>query len=323
MAASQKGDTAQVSVVCVGELLWDAGPGGIFLGGAPANVAVHLRSLEGVASSVVSRVGKDDLGDEAVQRLHERGVDTSHVQRDTGHPTGFVRVTFAGSEPSYDVRPAAWDHLQCTEDALAVARTADALVFGSIAQREPESRAAVQALVSAASRAVFDVNFRPPFVNEEAIMASAQNCWLLKLNHEEAAATAESWLPKSAAPAAGSGAEAHARALGVHFGCHCVVTCGSKGAVLFLHDSGRLMRHGGCPVDAIDAVGAGDAFLACLLHGLLLPGGTQPEVAARVLALANAVGAFVATQRGATPTLDWPAIHKLVDSAPATKDVTV
>lgn len=322
MAASQQSDT-HLRVVCAGELLWDAGPGGIFLGGAPANVAVHLRSLDGISSAVISRVGSDDLGDEALLRLQERGVDTSHVQRDAGHPTGFVRVTFAGAEPSYDVRPAAWDHLKCTDDALAVARTADALVFGSIAQREPTSRAAVQALVAATSRAVFDVNFRPPFVHEAAIMASAKNCWLLKLNHEEAATMAEAWLHKAAAPQSGSGAEAHARALGVHFCCHCVVTCGGDGAVLYLHDSGRLMRHGGCTVAAIDAVGAGDAFLACLLHGMLLPGGTQPEVAACVLARANAVGAFVATQRGATPTLDWAAIHKLVDSAPATRDVTV
>jgi fructokinase len=307
MAAS---DTA-VTVVAVGEVLWDASPSGIFLGGAPANVAVHLRG-QGVASSIISCVGNDDLGDEVLLRLQERNVDVTHVQRSSVHPTGFVRVTFSGSEPSYTVRPGAWDHIQLTEDAKELVSSADALVFGSIAQRGAVSRAAIQALVKLARRCVFDVNFRAPFIDKETILACAAHAWLLKLNHEEAAVIAEEWLGGTK----GSSPVDHARALGTHFGCHCVVTCAEDGAVLYIKD-GQTLRHDGCAVVAIDAVGAGDAFLSSLLHDLLV---TQQPDYARALAKADAVGAWVATQRGATPQLNIAAINALMAASPATRE---
>ena len=307
---------ASPSVVAVGEVLWDATPSGLFLGGAPCNVAVHLRQL-GCTSSVVARLGQDDLGDEAVLRLTERGVDTAHVQRDSAHPTGFVRVTFKDSEPSYVIRPAAWDHLLATEDALEAAKQADALVYGSLAQRETEARAAVQRMATANRHPVFDVNFRAPFVNREVVLTSAQLCWLLKLNEHEAAEVASDWL--ALAPASASAPQL-ARALGAHFHCHCVVTCGSKGAALSLLDSGRVVAHSGCRVSAVDAVGAGDAFLATLLEGLLRDADAAPL---QLLARANAVGAFVATCPGATPSLDMRAIQTLVDSSPPAWDATL
>jgi fructokinase len=256
---------APPSVLVVGEALWDGLPSGLFLGGAPCNVGVHTAQL-GRSVAVATRVGNDQLGEEIEARLASRGVDTSLIQHDDAHRTGFVRVIMKGSEPTYDiVRPSAWDFLEPCAALTAAAAAADAIVFGSLAQREDASRAAIRALTAAAKRAVFDVNLRPPFIMRDVVEASAQSCWLLKLNEGEAH-TLAAWfgLPGDAERPAG----ALARELSARFGCHVVVTCGGDGAVLWLRDVG-LFAHAGCKVNAVDAVGAGDAFLASLLDGLL------------------------------------------------------
>src|SRR5215213_10015446 len=77
-------------VLCVGEVLWDSLPEGLFLGGAPFNVACHLRAT-GTPVSIVSRVGADRLGDEALRRAARYGVDVGLIQVDPTLPTGFVR----------------------------------------------------------------------------------------------------------------------------------------------------------------------------------------------------------------------------------------
>lgn len=291
-------------VVTLGESLFDASPAGLFLGGAPLNVAVHLTQF-GVRAALCTRVGRDDLGDEVALRLREKGVDTSLLQQDDNLPTGFVRVTFSGSEPSYDIRqPSAWDNIQKEPSLMEAAAAADALVFGSLAQRCAASRDAIAAAASASQRAVFDINLRQPHVNLEAVKAAAPLSWLLKLNEDEAGLLVASCGLKDVG--AGSPPASLAAAIGAHFGVGVALTLGGAGGVLRLPD-GATWRHGGCKVTPVDAVGAGDSFLAALLHGLL----TTPGDPGRALATANAVGAFVATQRGATPRIDAAAVEAL------------
>ena len=304
--------SAPPSVVVAGEALWDGLPGGLFLGGAPCNVGVHCTQL-GRRAAAATRVGRDQLGEEICDRLAARGVDTSLIQFDDKHRTGFVKVTMKGSEPSYEiVKASAWDFLEPTEQLLAAGAAADAVVFGSLAQREAACRDTIRALARNAKRTVFDVNLRPPFIYPEVVLESAAGVWLLKLNEEEAHKLCE-WAKLSTSD---GDAGAMARSLGEHFSCQgVVVTCGGDGAALWLRDGG-LFTHVGCKVTAVDAVGAGDAFLASLLDGLL-----KGEAPALVLARANAVGAFVATQHGATPPLDSAAIQALMAASPPAKHV--
>src|SRR6476620_9018519 len=119
-------------VLCVGELLWDALPAGLFLGGAPFNVACHLRAA-GVVSTMVSRVGADHLGDEARQRAARYGVGTDLIQIDDTLATGFVRGHVGpDGNADYDiVEPAAWDAIESTRALLDRARHARAIVFGT------------------------------------------------------------------------------------------------------------------------------------------------------------------------------------------------
>src|SRR4051812_2155840 len=163
----------EAEVLCVGEVLWDALPAGLFLGGAPFNVACHLRAA-GVPSTLVSRVGADHLGEEARARAARYGVGTDLLQVDPALPTGFVRVAVddAGDARFEIVAPAAWGAIEGTPALLARAAGARALVFGSLAQRHPVSRATIERLWASPARMVFDVNLRPPHDDRDVVQRS-------------------------------------------------------------------------------------------------------------------------------------------------------
>jgi fructokinase len=63
-----KSDWMKGAILCVAEVLWDSLPTGIYLGGAPFNVACHLHRMQ-QRSTHVSRVGDDVLGREALCRI--------------------------------------------------------------------------------------------------------------------------------------------------------------------------------------------------------------------------------------------------------------
>ncbi|GAC1683510.1 MAG: carbohydrate kinase [Gemmatimonadaceae bacterium] len=276
-------------VLCVGEVLWDSLPSGLFLGGAPFNVAGHLHAL-GVPVGMISRVGRDRLGREALQRLTRSGIATDLVQTDPALPTGFVSVTLDdASGPTYEiVDPAAWDCIELQPGLMERAKQAAAIVFGSLAQRREISRRTIGQLRELNVPKVFDVNLRPPYDDPEIVRCSLPHASIVKLNEHELAQMA-SWF------ALPTGMRAGANALADRFACETVcITRGAAGAAL-LH-RGRWSEHPGFRVEVKDTVGSGDAFLAALLHGLL-----AGHDDADVLQRANLLGAYVATQRGAIP----------------------
>ncbi|WP_022834808.1 carbohydrate kinase family protein [Salisaeta longa] len=280
------------SVLCVGELLWDALPRGLFLGGAPFNVACHVHQL-GTSARIASRVGDDVLGHEALRRVRARGMSDDCVQVDAAHPTGFVEVALdGGGTPAYTIRaPAAWDVIASSEALTAAARDASALVFGSLAQRHDTSRATIRGLWATGAPLVFDVNLRPPHVERAHIEASLHAAAIAKMNDEELAQM-QAWfgLP--------SGDRAAMQALADRFHLSMVcVTRGAHGAMLW-HE-GRWTTHPGYRVSVADTVGAGDAFLAGLLVAYL-----HDRSDADLLDHAARLGAYVASQQGATPPYD-------------------
>lgn len=287
-------------ILCFGEVLWDALPGGLYLGGAPFNVAVHLHQL-GEQTVFASRVGRDHLGEEIVRRMEHRGMRTDLVQIDSMLPTGFVRVALAPTVgPSYTIlHPSAWDAVELTGTLHDVARNARAIVFGSLAQRDERTRSTLHGLVSdSQANRVFDVNLRPPYDSREIVEASLRDATIVKLNAEELRQIGD-WFRFP------SGERVALRSLVDEFGCETVcVTRGDRGASL-LHN-GEIVDHAGYRVDVADAVGAGDAFLAGLLSRLY--SGASPMEA---LDFANALGAYVATQSGATPLHDQRAIEAI------------
>lgn len=282
-------------ILCVGELLWDALPAGLFLGGAPFNVACHL-SAAGAPVTMVSRVGADHLGDEARRRVARYGVRTDLLQVDPSLPTGLVRVTIddAGN-PAFDiVGPAAWDAIAPSDELLRRAANARAIVFGSLAQRGVVTRSTIEQLWHTEALQVFDVNLRPPYDDREIVRRSLRRADVVKMNDVELRRLAE-WFDVSGS------LRQIAAALAEMFDCHTVcVTRGREGAALWR--AGRWAEHSGFEVEVRDTVGAGDAFLAVLLTGLLA--GMDDGA---LLRNANLMGAYVVTQSGAVPADQPPA----------------
>jgi Sugar kinases, ribokinase family len=276
-------------VLCIGEVLWDSLPEGLFLGGAPFNVACHLRAT-GAPVAMVSRIGSDRLGDEVLRRAARYGVTTDLIQVDDALATGFVRVDIDPSgNPNYEIlAPAAWDAIETRDDLMVRARNARAIVFGTLAQRNATSRETIRALWKTDALVVFDVNLRAPYEDRAIVAESLKRADVVKLSEEELERVAE-WFNLR------GDFEARMRAIASEFGCDVVcVTRGSEGAAL-LHGE-AFTEHQGFQVEVKDTVGAGDAFLAVLLAGLL-SGATD----AALLQHANLIGAYVTTQYGAVP----------------------
>ena len=286
-------------ILCFGEILWDALPLGLFLGGAPFNVACHLNEL-GEDVSMVTRVGDDVLGREALRRLRARGISADLIQIDSALQTGFVEVSFeADGEPEYlIVEPAAWDAIEHTKELEERAQKAAALVFGTLAQRAPASRETIRSVVQTDALTVLDVNLRPPFSSREIVASSLQAADVAKLNDEELVQLQE-WFdlppePSSALPA-----------LAERFECDVAcVTLGADGALMWRQS--ELVEHAGFEAAIQDTVGAGDAFLAALLRGLL-----RNEASYDILEQANRLGAYVASQLGGTPSYSRDLIEKI------------
>ena len=179
----------ELTVVGIGELLWDLLPEGRQLGGAPANFAYHAKALCG-SGIPVSCVGADELGAEAVALLTQNGLSNDYVAVDEDRPTGTVSVSLDGAGvPNYTIHEeVAWDFVPETAALIALAKAADAVCFGSLAQRSPVTRATIQAFLRASRPdclKVFDINLRQSYYDVEIIRASLDLAHVLKLNDEE------------------------------------------------------------------------------------------------------------------------------------------
>lgn len=281
-------------VVGLGEILWDVLPTGRQLGGAPANFA-YIASLLGDEGIAASRLGDDDLGREARTVLAQLGVPSDFIQTDRKNPTGTVKVDLdSRGQASFEFADqVAWDFLEWSPAWKQLAQQADAVCFGSLAQRAEVSRGTITSFVQATPAdavRIFDVNLRQHFFTREVVAGSLRLATIVKVNHEELPRICEMLnLPANDdCTAARSLAQLHQ----VKLVC---VTRGPQGSLLASR-TGEVSEHPGFRVRIGDTVGAGDAFTAALVHGYLR--GASPE---RMNEAANRMGAWVASQVGATP----------------------
>jgi len=283
------------TVVGLGELLWDLLPAGKQLGGAPANFA-YITSLLGDNGVPASRLGQDDLGAEALRRLKQLGLPTDFIQRDAQHPTGIVRVEVdRAGQPRFEIcESVAWDFLEWTSQWQKLAGEADAVCFGSLAQRSASNRSTIRSFLQALrpdAVCVFDVNLRQNFYSADVLSASMKLATIVKLNHEELPRLMRLFELEHRTE------ELSAQRLVALYKLKLVcVTRGEAGSLLANADG--CSAHPGFRVRVADTVGAGDAFTAALVHEYLR--GASLE---RMNDAANRTGAWVASQTGATPML--------------------
>ncbi len=290
---------SKLIVVGLGEALFDVFASGKKLGGAPLNVAAHAHQLlasVGGCGAVVTRVAHDELGVELMQQVRSLGLDTSYIQQNADAPTGRVEVQQHedGGHTFHIERPSAWDEIEFTRQAEQLAHQCDAVAFGSLAQRSTTSRSSIRSFLAAAPQAIklFDVNLRSSrghdFFDGPILMDGCQAADLVKLNEEELETVCQ--LTEVSDPGA----------LRTRFDLQAVIlTRGPKGTAALAADGwieGSEIQYP--RMDGADTVGAGDACSAGLLSALV-----SGKNLAQALELANHMGAYVAGQIGATPTL--------------------
>jgi fructokinase len=272
--------------ICWGELLWDLFPSGPELGGAAANVAINLKRL-GARPLLVSRVGNDPLGEQAIDTLERLGLDSSYVQRDATAPTGTVNVDFVDGEPQYRISTqAAWDRLQFAPEQLPPAIDIQAIVYGTLAQRTELVRSSLRRLLesrTASCWSVCDLNLRPPFITRSGLDEAIAHADALKMNESELQTLGD--LLHVTDPVSWLFANTPVRVI--------AVTRQARGCSLF--DRNTRVDHPGFPrLDNGDSVGAGDAFCATFAYHLV--NGSRLQTIAEA---ANDHARRVASARGA------------------------
>jgi len=282
--------------ILFGEVLFDCFPDGeIALGGAPFNVAWHLQGL-GIPPLLITRVGSDRRGSVVLRLMQERGMPVAGVQLDPERPTGVVAVQVKAGEPHYNILPdQAYDRIDADQALAALQASRPALIYhGSLALRSETSRAALARLLGETALPAFlDLNIREPWWDPGQTIPLLRRATWVKLNADEL---------NSAMRGHFDDLEAQRQAAKELF-VQCelqmlVVTRGAKGAFMVLPEG--IVE--GAPVavdEVVDSVGAGDAFSAVLIAGLLR--GEQPQA---MLDRAIGVAAAVCRHRGATPEDD-------------------
>lgn len=290
-------------IICIGEILWDSLPAGLFLGGAPFNVAHDLHML-GIGTRIISRVGSDRLGDEVMKRLAAKGISTDLIQVDDRLPTGLVEVVVdEKGNPTYNIRkPAAWDAMDVCEEHIEIVRGSGMIVFGTLACRSELSRRTIHTLVEAAPLRVYDVNLRAGVEDRNLVGELLHAADIVKVNSAELEVLRE-WFGLPA------GDREAAEKLARTFSCKLIaVSLGAHGGSMW-HE-GEWVSHPGFNVKVETTVGAGDAFLAGILTSLV-EGKSDEEM----IETANLLGAYVVTKSEATPEFDAKGIESIRRSA--------
>lgn len=255
------------AVLSFGEIVWDIFSEEKKLGGAPLNFAYYINKLGG-DSRIISAVGDDGLGAEALKVINSCGIQSGSVKISRDLPTG--RVIVSENEaglPCYNIcSPAAWDNIQLSADDMDLAEKSGVFVFGSLAQRTDSNRSSLRKIISKLppdAITVFDANIRQNFYSREIIDESMKIADIVKMNEDE--------FPLIAGLYGLSPADSHEETARKLMGMlkikYLLLTLGKNGSIVY-EDSGRFVRREGHPIKIVDTVGAGDSFTAAFVWNI-------------------------------------------------------
>ena len=283
-----------MNITSIGEILFDIYPNHKRLGGAPLNFIYHVKKLTD-NGNIISRVGKDVLGNKAVNDLKHSGLSFDFIQHDNLHPTGMAIVHLDDSGiPNFKIDvDSAYDFIEMNDENenLIIADT-DCLYFGTLAQRSELSRKTIQSFFNRGLKYFADLNLRQNFYNEEVLISSLKAADFIKVNYEEMHILNDVLLQNE------YNTEKVAYELMEKFEISMItVTRGKDGSSIF--ENGKRYDHSNVDVKVVDTTGAGDAFAAVLcvgyLHGLEIP---------YINKLANDFASEICQFEGALPKYD-------------------
>ena len=276
------------NILCFGEILWDTFGTEKVAGGAPMNVARHL-AQQRMPVSFASRVGADSSGDKLIAFLKESSLYSDLIQTDYSLPTCEVTVKLDETgQATYTIpEPVSWDNIQPVDELTAAAKNASAIIYGSLACRGKTTKNTLLDLLNQ-TRAlkIFDVNLRPPHYTLDTINTFISGAGVVKMNDDEAALLMEGNKNNLKENTISFQKKYNLKTI--------CITRGAHGAIVWHNDN--FFEHAGYKVTVEDTVGAGDAFLATFVAGLL-----KNEPMENILEKACFIGAFVAGERGANP----------------------
>ncbi len=289
-----------IQAVCFGEVLWDNFGKEKKIGGAPLNLSIRMNSL-GINTSIISQVGNDSLGDKLKFLIKRTRTTTQLISTTDNFPTSEVKVMVnKKGEAKYDITyPCAWDKIKVIKLYQDAVKKSNMLIFGSLASRDEVSRKTLFNLINLSKFNVFDVNLRPPHFSYTTLINLMKKSDFIKFNEEEL--------------------EIISKKLGSNFNSindnimyiskktktkMICVSKGENGAILFINN--KYYNQNGFKVKVIDTVGSGDSFLATILEGLI-----SKKPYDLILKKACAIGAIVASKKGANPIIKDDEIKKL------------
>lgn len=298
-------------IVAFGEVVWDILPDGKVLGGTPTNLAFRCNCF-GERGFLLSRVGDDELGHAALDRLEELGISIYDVQVDTEFATGTVNIEFdEKGEPIYKVTPdVAFDHIEFSTEALKLARKADCLFYGLLPQRFGISKNTIRELIkeSPGSLKFFDLKLFKHFFNLEVIDNLLQRSNIVRIKEKEAG-----FLSEKLGLQPGS-AEDFGRQLVEKYKIDLMILTRGQNGVFAWHKNEGAFQDKGYSLEMKDNIGSGMAFSAGFLHYYLNGKSIQ-----EALNFGNAAGALNATKMGATSFFNKKDVLKFMKQAKKTQ----
>ncbi|AZA76909.1 carbohydrate kinase [Chryseobacterium sp. G0186] len=277
-------------VVCFGEVLWDIFPSGSRAGGAPFNVAYNLFKM-GIDTKMLSKIGNDELGHRLLSQIENWGITTDFIQIDKEKPTGTVLAEFdEHGDAQYEiVKEVAWDYIETLPEHKKLIQDSKAFVFGSLIARSETSKKTLLELLEYSRFKIFDVNFRPPFIDFNFIKKLLYKADLVKMNKAELRTILE-FLGEDYIDE-----EVSIKHIQDYFNLNeIVLTKGSKGARYFVGNTS--CNFPAVHIEIEDTVGSGDSFLAGFLSQRIQ--GRSPE---EIMKEATSLGAFITSKSGACP----------------------
>ena len=283
-----------MNITSVGEILFDIYPNHKKLGGAPLNFIYHIKKLTD-GGNIISRVGKDVLGNKIIDELKHSGISSDFIQTDKLHPTGMAIVSLnENGEPNFKIeKDCAYDFIELNdENKNLINIDTDCLYLGTLAQRSETSRKTIQEFFNRGIKYFADINLRQNFYNEEILSATLTASDFIKVNYEEMHVLNELFVQ-------GEYSTEHvARELMERFNLNMIaVTRGADGSSIF--ENGKRYDYSAVESKVVDTTGAGDAFASILCLGYL--SGLEIPI---INKLANDFASDVCRFEGALPKTD-------------------